>query len=66
MRIFLNGSEYPLDHPITVTELLQRLDLAGRRVAVELNLDILPRGRHADTRLADGDRIEIVQAIGGG
>ncbi|MEK8089967.1 sulfur carrier protein ThiS [Thermithiobacillus plumbiphilus] len=66
MRIFLNGSEYPLDHPITVTELLQRLDLAGRRVAVELNLGILPRGRHADTRLADGDRIEIVQAIGGG
>lgn len=66
MRIFLNGSEYLLDHPITVTELLQTLDLAGKRVAVELNLDILPRSLHADTRLADGDRIEIVQAIGGG
>ena len=66
MRIFLNGSEYPLDHPITVTQLLQRLDLACKRVAVELNLDILPRSQHADTRLADGDRIEIVQAIGGG
>ncbi|MGV8409398.1 sulfur carrier protein ThiS, partial [Pseudomonas aeruginosa] len=38
----------------------------GRRVAVELNLDIVPRSQHASTALKDGDRVEIVHAIGGG
>lgn len=66
MRIFLNGTEYPLDLPLTIAELLDRLNLAGQRVAVELNLQIVPRSQHADTRLQDGDRVEIVHAIGGG
>ncbi|MEW5792165.1 MAG: sulfur carrier protein ThiS [Pseudomonadota bacterium] len=66
MRIFLNGTEYPLDLPLTIAELLDRLNLAGKRVAVELNLQIVPRSQHADTRLQDGDRVEIVHAIGGG
>ena len=47
-------------------DLLARLDLTGRRVAVELNLDIVPRSQHDSTRLAEGDRVEVVHAIGGG
>ena len=50
----------------TVEELISRLDLAGRRVAVELNLDIVPRSQHGSTALRDGDRVEVVHAIGGG
>lgn len=45
---------------------IDALGLGGRRIAVELNEDILPRSQHGETRLADGDRIEIVHAIGGG
>ncbi|MGC3359871.1 sulfur carrier protein ThiS [Enterococcus faecalis] len=50
----------------TVAALLTRLDLTGRRVAVELNLDIVPRSQHADTALTEGDQVEVVHAIGGG
>lgn len=66
MRIQLNGEAYELDEPASVADLLQRLELAGRRVAVELNLEIVPRSAHATTRLQDGDRVEVVHAIGGG
>ncbi len=50
----------------TVADLLVLLQLAGRRVAVELNLDIVPRSAHAEHRLQPGDRVEVVHAIGGG
>ncbi|MDV7211719.1 sulfur carrier protein ThiS [Azotobacter beijerinckii] len=66
MRIHLNGEPYELADGQTVADLLARLDLAGRRVAVELNLDIVPRSLHAATALREGDRIEVVHAIGGG
>lgn len=66
MLIFLNGAEYSLGQPCTVAELLRLLDLAGKRVAVELNREIVPRSRYAEARLHDGDRLEIVHAIGGG
>ncbi len=66
MRIQLNGEAYELDEPASVADLLQRLELVGRRVAVELNLEIVPRSAHATTRLQDGDRVEVVHAIGGG
>ena len=66
MQIHLNGEPYPLDQPLTLTELIARLGLTGKRLAVELNLDIVPRSQHAETRLAEGDRVEIVHAIGGG
>ena len=57
---------HDLPDGLTVADLLVRLDLAGKRVAVELNLDIVPRSQHASTRLQDGDRVEVVHAIGGG
>lgn len=66
MRIQLNGEALELPEGQSVADLLTRLDLTGRRVAVELNLDIVPRSQHAATLLRDGDRVEVVHAIGGG
>lgn len=66
MQIQLNGEAHPLDSSISLTELVERLGLTGKRLAIELNLDIVPRSQYADTRLSDGDRVEIVHAIGGG
>ncbi|HYQ39144.1 MAG TPA: sulfur carrier protein ThiS [Pseudomonas sp.] len=66
MRIQLNGEALELPEGQSVADLLARLDLTGRRVAVELNLDIVPRSQHAATLLRDGDRVEVVHAIGGG
>ncbi|KAA2233058.1 MULTISPECIES: sulfur carrier protein ThiS [Pseudomonas] len=66
MRIQLNGEPYELPDGETVAALLARLELTGRRVAVELNQDIVPRSQHPDTALAEGDQVEVVHAIGGG
>ncbi len=66
MQVIINGEREVLDDGLTVSALLESRQLAGKRVAVERNGDIVPRGRHADTPLADGDRLEIVVAVGGG
>ncbi len=66
MHIQLNGESFELPDGQTVEDLIGRLELAGRRVAVELNLDIVPRSQHGATTLRDGDRVEVVHAIGGG
>lgn len=66
MRIQLNGESFELPDGETVAGLLTRLDLTGRRVAVELNLDIVPRSQHAAMTLTEGDQVEVVHAIGGG
>ncbi|KHL69110.1 MULTISPECIES: sulfur carrier protein ThiS [Pseudomonas] len=66
MRIHLNGEARDTRDGLSIADLLAELGLTERRVAVELNLDIVPRSLHADTRLREGDRLEIVHAIGGG
>ncbi len=66
MRIQLNGEPFELPDGESVAGLIERLQLAGRRVAVELNLDIVPRSQHPTTALREGDRVEVVHAIGGG
>lgn len=66
MHILLNGETRDLAEGSSVADLIASLDLAGRRVAVELNGEIAPRSRHADLTLRSGDRVEIVHAIGGG
>lgn len=66
MQIQLNGSGFELPNSATIADLLAHLDLLGRRVAVELNLDIVPRSLHATTYLNEDDRVEVVHAIGGG
>ncbi|MGZ5034855.1 MAG: sulfur carrier protein ThiS [Usitatibacter sp.] len=66
IRIVLNGAprEYPA--PLTFSQLIDDLALAGRRLAVERNGEIVPRSRFGEARLADGDRVEVVMAVGGG
>jgi sulfur carrier protein len=66
IRFLLNGQSESVDAPLTVAALLERRGLAGKRVAVERNGHIVPRGQHADTELAEGDLVEIVVAVGGG
>lgn len=66
MQILLNGEALELPDGATVADLLVRLELTGRRVAVERNLDIVPRSQHATTALVEGDQLEVVHAIGGG
>jgi thiamine biosynthesis protein ThiS len=65
MPITING-QTRTDIPATVVTLLEALGLDPARVAVELNLEILPRDRFAATALKDGDALEIVQFVGGG
>ena len=66
MNIHLNGDRYPLDEGATVAALIDALALKGRRIAVEVNEEVVPRSRHAAYRLKEGDRVEVVHAIGGG
>ena len=66
MDIIINGEPQELPAPLSVAALLGQRGLAGKRVAVERNGEIVPKSQHADTLLAAGDRIEIVVAVGGG
>ena len=66
MQITVNGSTRVCEAPLAVTQLLLQMALAGKKVAVERNGEIVPRGAHASTLLAEGDRLEIVAAVGGG
>lgn len=66
MDLIINGEPQQLPAPITVATLLATRGLAGKRVAVERNGEIVAKSRHAETLLAAGDRIEIVVAVGGG
>ena len=62
----LNGERCHGTEPVTVHGLLQRLDLQRRRVAVAINAEIVPRSRFAQALIRDGDRVEVIQAVGGG
>jgi sulfur carrier protein len=66
MNVMLNGETRELPDPYTLQTLIEELGLTGKRLAVEVNEDIVPRSQHNDFRLHDGDRVEIVHAIGGG
>jgi len=66
VRVTLNGAAREFPAALTFSQLLEELALAGRRLAVERNGEIVPRSRFGDARLADGDRIEVVIAVGGG
>lgn len=66
LEITLNGKPLRLAAPATVAALLADQGLAGKRVAVERNGEIVPRSRHDAVVLAAGDRLEIVVAVGGG
>jgi sulfur carrier protein len=66
MNILLNGEPRSLENAASIADLLRLEGLAERRVAVEVNGAIVPRGMHASHALAEGDRIEVVHALGGG
>ena len=66
ISITVNGERRQLDTPLNCAELLATLELTGKRVALERNGEIVPRSRLAEQALTDGDRLEIVVAVGGG
>ena len=66
IRVTVNGAQREFPAPLTFKQLLDELDLAGKRLAVERNGQIVPRSGFGEARLADGDRIEVVIAVGGG
>ena len=66
ITLSVNGQPRSLEAGASVAALLHALELAGKRVAVEKNGEIIPRSRYPETRLADGDQLEIVVAVGGG
>lgn len=66
MSVFLNGEPKSVPDSVTVAAFLERLGLPQKGVAVERNREIVPRSAYGETVLADGDRIEIVQFVGGG
>lgn len=66
MELWISGELKRFDAPLPVSDLVDKLSLAGRRIAVELNGEIVPRSRFGSTLLANGDKIEIVTAVGGG
>ena len=71
MHVTFNGTPLQLAaedaaHPLMLAELLRRQGLGERRVAVEINGEVVPRSRHSSTSVREGDRIEVVHALGGG
>lgn len=66
MDITVNGEKKRVEGPITVAGLLAALELQPRKIAVERNLEIVPKSLFGETALSDGDKIEIVQFVGGG
>ena len=66
IQVILNGQPESLQPDLSVLALLEARGLVGKRIAVERNGEIVPKGLHAGTALADGDKLEIVVAVGGG
>jgi len=66
MRVTVNGESRELDAAPSVAELLRELRVVAGRVAVEINEEVVPRDAYGERRVAAGDRIEIVQFVGGG
>ncbi len=66
MGIIMNGSARDIPDGCTVAGLLSILEIRGRRVAVAINRDVVPRSVHAKVELNDGDEVEILEAVGGG
>ncbi|AWB34375.1 sulfur carrier protein ThiS [Orrella marina] len=66
MQIQLNGHTTTVETGSTVLDLLARLDLTGKRVAVEINRQIVPRSQHANHTVQENDVVEVVVAVGGG
>jgi sulfur carrier protein len=66
IELVINGEPRTFPASLTVAQLVEALDLTGKRIAIEKNGEIVPRSQHAEIRLASGDHLEIVVAVGGG
>ncbi|MDH4173039.1 MAG: sulfur carrier protein ThiS [Betaproteobacteria bacterium] len=66
MQVTVNGAARRFERPLAVDELVAQLELAGKKIAVEKNGEIVPKSAHGSTVVGDGDRLEIVVAVGGG
>jgi sulfur carrier protein len=66
ISVSINGSPSTFDRPLSITELLEQMQLGGKRIALERNGEIVPRGQFNQQMLADGDKLEVVVAVGGG
>jgi sulfur carrier protein len=66
IQVTVNGAAHRFERPLDVVALLETLKMAGKKVAVERNGEIVPRSQHSRTLLEDGDALEIVVAVGGG
>ncbi len=66
ISVSINGEARHFDAPITASMLLEQTQLSGKRIALECNGEIVPRGQFNQYLLADGDKLEIVVAVGGG
>ena len=66
MEVMINGERHGLDGPVSVQGLLRELGLDARKIAVEHNLEIVPRSTYRNIAVKDGDRLEIVHFVGGG
>lgn len=66
MKLTINGESRKFEEHLSISGLLRALSLEPRKIAVERNLEIVPKSAYDDTALADGDRIEIVHFVGGG
>ena len=66
IHVTVNGKAHRFEQPLELAALLERLALAGRKIAVERNGEIVPKSAHARTLVAHGDQLEIVVAVGGG
>jgi sulfur carrier protein len=66
MQVQVNGEAMDFPPGATVAALVEKMALTGKRLAVEVNEDIVPRSQHSEFALNDGDRVEVVHAIGGG
>ena len=64
--LIVNGSRRECEQDLTVAQLLKEMGTRSERVAVELNLNILDREKYSETRLNEGDRLEIISFVGGG
>ena len=66
ISVSINGAVHHFDVPVNIVTLLEQMQLGGKRIALECNGEIIPRGQFNQRLLTDGDRLEIVVAVGGG
>jgi len=66
MQIIVNGEQREVVNGLTAAQLVEDMQISGQRIAMEVNLEIVPRSTYAEHTFKDGDKIEVVHAVGGG